>query len=69
MQQKIWPRGRAALGFLVTKLSLHLDEGVPTVVDFVERGIDERRAADLHQRLKPFAEDWDRPEMDAYDAV
>ncbi len=38
-------------------------------VDLVERGIDERQAADLRQRLKPFAEDWDRPEMDVYDAV
>ncbi|MEX0612993.1 MAG: hypothetical protein WD738_16335 [Pirellulales bacterium] len=38
-------------------------------VDLAERGIDERHAADLRQRLKAFAEDWDRPEMDAYDAV
>ena len=39
------------------------------VVDLKQRGIDEARAADLRQRLKPFAEDWDRPEMDVYDAV
>jgi hypothetical protein len=38
-----------------------------TSVNLAERGIDERRAADLRQRLKSFAEDWDRPEMDAYD--
>jgi Arc/MetJ-type ribon-helix-helix transcriptional regulator len=38
-------------------------------VDLASRGINEGRAADLRQRLKPFAEDWDRPEMDAYDAV
>ena len=38
-------------------------------VDLAERGIDERQAADLRQRLKPFAEDWDQPEMDVYDAV
>jgi hypothetical protein len=38
-------------------------------VDLAERGIDEDQAADLRQRLKPFAEDWDRPEMDVYDAV
>jgi hypothetical protein len=38
-------------------------------VDLSERGIDERQAADLRQRLRPFAEDWDRPEMDVYDAV
>jgi hypothetical protein len=38
-------------------------------VDLAERGIDERQAADLRQRLSAFSEDWDRPEMDAYDAV
>jgi hypothetical protein len=38
-------------------------------VDLAERGIDEQQATDLRQRLKPFAEDWDRPEMDVYDAV
>lgn len=38
-------------------------------VDLAERGIDEGHAADLRQRLTTFAEDWDRPEMDAYDAV
>jgi hypothetical protein len=38
-------------------------------VDLAERGIDENQAADLRQRLKTFAEDWDRPEMDVYDAV
>ena len=38
-------------------------------VDLAERGIDEHQVADLRQRLKTFAEDWDRPEMDVYDAV
>jgi len=38
-------------------------------VDLAERGINERHAADLQCRLKTFAEDWDRPEMDIYDAV
>lgn len=38
-------------------------------VDLASRGFNETQAADLRQRLKPFAEDWDRPEMDAYDAV
>jgi hypothetical protein len=38
-------------------------------VDLAERGIGEQQAADLRQRLKPFATDWDRPEMDVYDAV
>ena len=36
-------------------------------VDLRERGIDESQAADLRRRLAPFAQDWDRPEMAAYD--
>jgi len=36
-------------------------------VDLRERGIDEPLAADLRRRLALFAEDWDRPEMSAYD--
>ncbi|MDZ4658004.1 MAG: hypothetical protein SH868_10550 [Bythopirellula sp.] len=38
-------------------------------VDLVERGIDEHQAADLRHRLKALGEDWDRPEMDVYDAL
>lgn len=38
-------------------------------VDLAERGIDPPQAADLRRRLATFAEDWDRPEMDAYDAL
>lgn len=34
-----------------------------------ERGIDESQAADLRHRLARFAEDWDRPEMGAYDEL
>lgn len=40
-----------------------------TAVDLRERGIDEAGAAELRNRLKTFAEDWDRPEMSAYDAL
>jgi hypothetical protein len=36
-------------------------------VKLAERGIDETQAADLRGRLRSFAEDWERPEMDAYD--
>ena len=36
-------------------------------VDLVERGIDALQAADLRGRLRPIAEDWERPEMDVYD--
>lgn len=41
----------------------------PRAVDLSERGIDEQHAADLRRRLGAFSEDWDRPEMDTYDAV
>ncbi|MBI5525328.1 MAG: hypothetical protein HY897_03270 [Deltaproteobacteria bacterium] len=38
-------------------------------VDLRSRGVDEDQALELRARLKAFAEDWDRPEMDAYDAL
>jgi hypothetical protein len=38
-------------------------------VDLRERGIDEAQTADLRRRLISFAEDWDRPEMAAYDQL
>jgi hypothetical protein len=38
-------------------------------VDLRERGIDESQAADLRRRLARFSEDWDRPEMAAYDEL
>ena len=37
-------------------------------VDLTERDIDQRQAADFRHRLAAFAEDWDRPEIDVYDA-
>lgn len=39
-----------------------------TAVDLPQRGIDRQQAADLRRRLSAFAEDWQRPEMDVYDA-
>jgi hypothetical protein len=38
-------------------------------IDLHERGMDESQSADLRRRLAPFAEDWDRPEMAAYDEL
>lgn len=38
-------------------------------VDLRERGIDESQAADLRARLRTFVEDWESPEMEAYDAL
>ncbi len=40
----------------------------PQGIDLADRGIDEKQASDLRSRLAAFAEDWQRPEMDAYDA-
>ena len=37
------------------------------VVDLADRGVSPEQAADLRHRLTTFAEDWQRPEMDAYD--
>jgi hypothetical protein len=36
-------------------------------VDLQSRGIDAREAAELRARLERFADDWDSPEMAAYD--
>lgn len=38
-------------------------------VDLAERGIDEQQAASLRNRLAAFADDWNRPDMDSYDAL
>ena len=36
-------------------------------IDLPSRGIDQQRAAELRDRLIAFAEEWDSPEMQAYD--
>jgi len=38
-------------------------------INLSERGIDEGQAANLRARLSAFAEDWESPEMEAYDAL
>ena len=38
-------------------------------IDLRSKGIDEAHAAELRGRLKSFAQDWDRPDMDVYDEV
>lgn len=38
-------------------------------VNLAERSIDEGQAASLRARLSAFAEDWELPEMGAYDAL
>ena len=50
-------------------------EGAPVIgtflpanaIDLQERGIDETQTADIRARLASFAEDWENPEMNAYD--
>ncbi|MEG3937893.1 MULTISPECIES: hypothetical protein [unclassified Microcoleus] len=37
------------------------------LVELQSRGIDREQAGDLRIRLSRFAEDWEQPEMDAYD--
>lgn len=48
---------------LVTRLP------APKMIDLRERGIDEAQAAVLRAKFSAIAEDWDRPEMDIYDAL
>jgi hypothetical protein len=38
-------------------------------IDLRDRDIDERQASDLRRRLAPFSEDWERPDMNAYDQL
>jgi hypothetical protein len=53
----------------------NLPEGARVIVTFLEtreidlsaRGIDNETAAELREQLRPFAEDWDSPEMKVYD--
>ena len=40
-----------------------------TEINLDERGIGPEQAANLRDRLKTFEHDWQRPEMDAYDAL
>jgi hypothetical protein len=39
----------------------------PKLIDLTALGVDEDQARDLRARLQTFIEDWERPEMDAYD--
>jgi hypothetical protein len=62
------------------ELEEHIDEPGPVRVivtflaegqraDLAARGIVPERAADLRSRLKAFDADWDRSDMDGYDAL
>jgi hypothetical protein len=57
------PEGMDGTRVIVTFLSTH------NSVDLPSRGINQEQAADLRHRLASFAEDWERPDMAAYDAL
>ena len=65
--------GHVENGQIILDQAVALPDGMKVRVELLsasdlnEHGINEQQAADLRQRLKPFAEDWDRPEMDVYD--
>ena len=42
---------------------------LPGSVDLQARGITREQAADLRGQFEAFNEDWERPEMDVYDAL
>jgi len=44
-------------------------KSVDGTVSLAEVGISVDQAADLQSRLQTFSEDWNRPEMDAYDEL
>lgn len=53
-----------------SKLGDFIDEGQKKgAIDLQSRGINRQQAANLRARLESFAEDWNCPEMDVYDAL
>jgi hypothetical protein len=56
---------------IVTFLPVNGDSGAAGkgTVDLATRQIDPQHASSLRARLKSFEDDWQRPEMDAYDAI
>jgi len=65
-------------GKIELKEPIQIEEGTPVIViftydsqsiDLADRRISQEQAADLRWRLSSFADDWDRPEMDSYDAL
>ena len=53
-----------------SKLGDFIDEAQKKgAIDLQSRGINREQAANLRARLQSFAEDWNCPEMDVYDAL
>lgn len=68
----IWRDGKVEL--LEPAPSVHESRVIVTflstgTVDLASRGITPEQAADLRARLKSVEEDWQRPDMDAYDEL
>lgn len=62
------PEGLKEARVIVTFLSeIPTDAKQPKLLS--DYGIDEAQAADLRWRLRSFEEDWNRPDMDGYDAL
>lgn len=67
----VYRNGRVEL----SELPSDVHEGMRVIVTFVEprgislgeRGIDQEQATKLRSSLAPFADDWESPEMEAYD--
>jgi hypothetical protein len=59
----------------LTELPANIDDDTPVIVTFLagryadlgSRGVSQRMALELRERLIGFAEDWDSPEMEIYD--
>lgn len=54
--------------FLQEKTNAGLS-GAENLVDLVSRGIGAEQAAELRSRLQAIAEDWNHPQMAAYDEL
>ena len=59
----------------LTELPGGIDNETPVIVTFLEHkfvdleayGINQSQASQLRERLAPFSEDWNNPDMDIYD--
>lgn len=52
-----------------TKVIVTFPNSTAKFVDLESRDISPEQAANLRARLQSFVEDWESPEMDAYDAL
>ena len=77
LEQPPGPAGQAVARHGVRVIVTFLDDEADQVAsagpdgssDLAARGITPDQAADLRRRLATLTEDWDRPDMDGYDAL